>query len=116
MRRTLGTAMSYGRRGSLIRVDATQPIVMRIAGRLTPDDVPRLCEELSERLDRADAGEGVTEVICDAGGLTHPNLAAVNALARLQLTARRLGCRLRLENAPPELRSLLDLLGLGEVA
>jgi anti-anti-sigma regulatory factor len=104
--------MSYGRRGSLLRVDTTEPIVMRIAGRVTPADVPRLCEELSTRL----TGTGAKEAICDVGGLTHPNLAAVNALARLQLTARRLGCRIRLRNAGPELQALLDLVGLGEAA
>lgn len=104
--------MSYDRTGSLLGVDAAQPIEMRIAGRVTPADVPRLCEELSARL----SSTGVTEAICDVGGLTHTDLAAINALARLQLTARRLGCRIRLRNAGPELRALLDLVGLGEVA
>ncbi len=112
MRRSLLTAMSSGRKGSLIRVDATQPVVMRISGRLTPDDVPRLCEELHARL----SGTGVTEAICDVGGLTHASLTAVNALARMQLTARRLGCRVRMRGAGPELRALLELVGLGEVA
>jgi anti-anti-sigma regulatory factor len=112
MSRRLGTAMSSARRGSLLRVDATQPIVVRIAGRVTLADVPCLCEELSVRL----TGAGATEAICDVGGLTHPNLAAVNAVARLQLTARRLGCRFRLRDAGPELVALLDLVGLGEVA
>jgi ABC-type transporter Mla MlaB component len=106
--------MSYGRRGSLLRVDSTQPTVMRIAENVTPADVPRLCEELSAAL----RGTGVGEAVCDidVGGLMHPDLAAINALARLQLTARRLGCRIRLRNAAPELRALLDLVGLGEVA
>jgi hypothetical protein len=36
----------------------------------------------------------------------------VDAIARLQLTAGRLGCRLRLRNASPELHDLLDLTGL----
>ncbi|MGI5402490.1 STAS domain-containing protein [Streptomyces sp. CA-135486] len=97
-------------------MDATQPIIVRIAGRVSPADVPRLCEELSARLSGADVAAGVAEVICDVGGLTHPNLAAVNAVARLQLTARRLGGRIRLRDTGPELRVLLDLVGLGEVA
>ncbi len=112
MRRSLLTAMSYGHRGSLLRVDATQPVVMRMSGRLTPDDVPRLCEELSALL----IGSGATEAICDAAGLRRADLTAVNALARMQLTARGLGCRIRLRNAGPELRELLELVGLGEVA
>ncbi|MFI1398993.1 STAS domain-containing protein [Streptomyces sp. NPDC020681] len=94
-------------------MDATQPMVMRIAGRVTPADVPRLCEELSARL--IGAGEDGTEVICDVGGLSRPDLAAVDALARLQLTARRLGCRISLRGADAELRALLELVGLAEV-
>ncbi|MFK4225246.1 STAS domain-containing protein [Streptomyces sp. NPDC019890] len=97
-------------------MDATQPIIVRIAGRVSPVDVPRLCEELSARLLGADVAAGVREVICDVGGITDANLAAVNAVACLQLTARRLGGRIRLRNTGPELRALLDLVGLGEVA
>lgn len=103
--------MSYGRPGGLLGVDATQPIVVRIAGRVAAADVPRLCEELGAQLIRS----GAREAICEVGGLTHADLAAVNALARLQLTARRLGCRIRLRNAGPELLALLDLVGFGEV-
>jgi hypothetical protein len=36
-------------------------------------------------------------------------------LARLQLTVARLGCRLRLRGASPELRALVRFVGLGEV-
>ena len=44
-----------------------------------------------------------------------PDLGTVDALARLALTARRLGCRVRLEHASSELRALLALAGLAEV-
>jgi hypothetical protein len=54
-------------------------------------------------------------VLCDVGSLSDADLATVDALARLQLGAMRLGCDVRLERAPPELRELLGLLGLGEV-
>ncbi|MFC5799695.1 STAS domain-containing protein [Streptomyces formicae] len=61
-----------------------------------------------------DAGtDAAGEVICDAGGLTVADLTAVNAIARLRLTARRLGRCLRLRNAAPELLALLDFVGLG---
>ncbi len=39
----------------------------------------------------------------------------VDALARLQLTARRLGCRVTLRDACEELVGLLELAGLSEV-
>jgi hypothetical protein len=39
-------------------------------------------------------------------------LALVDELARLQLTAQRLGCSIRLRHQTPELSLLLDLCGL----
>ncbi|HEX6022998.1 MAG TPA: STAS domain-containing protein [Solirubrobacter sp.] len=44
-----------------------------------------------------------------------PDLALVDALARMQLDARRRGGRLRLRNATDELRGLLELVGLADV-
>jgi hypothetical protein len=44
-----------------------------------------------------------------------PDLALVEALARLQLGARRRGGRLRLSNVSDELRGLLELVGLDRV-
>ena len=43
------------------------------------------------------------------------DLRTVEALARLQLVARRLGCELRLHHAPADLRCLLEFTGLSEV-
>lgn len=55
-------------------------------------------------------------VDCDVGGVERPDLALAEAIARLSLVARRAGGRrLRLCGTPPELRLLLDLLGLGDV-
>jgi hypothetical protein len=44
-----------------------------------------------------------------------PDLSVVDALARLQLAARHLGCSIRLHGACVELSELLDLVGLGNV-
>jgi hypothetical protein len=44
-----------------------------------------------------------------------PDLAMVDALARMQLGARRRGSRLRLRNVNDELRGLLELVGLADV-
>ena len=44
------------------------------------------------------------------------DLAAVGHLARLVLTARRLGCAIELRDADPELLGLLGFVGLAEVA
>lgn len=40
------------------------------------------------------------------------DLDTVDHLARTQLSARRLGCDIRLEHVCPHLRGLLDLVGL----
>ncbi|MFJ2177462.1 carboxylesterase/lipase family protein [Streptomyces sp. NPDC087851] len=93
-------------------MDASDPIVLVVAGHVTPDDVPRLRAELGARLYGA---EGAGGVVCDVGGLLRPNLAAVHVLAALQLDARRRGCRLRLRGVGHELRLLLDLVGLADV-
>jgi hypothetical protein len=42
-------------------------------------------------------------------------IGMVDALARLQLTARRIGWRLRLRDVPVELRELIQLAGLSSV-
>jgi hypothetical protein len=47
--------------------------------------------------------------------VAHParaRLSAIDALARLRLAARRGGRSIRLDGGGPELRALLDLLGL----
>lgn len=51
---------------------------------------------------------------CEVSGV-RADLGAVDALARLRLTARRLGCELALRGASPELAELLALCGLAEV-
>ena len=43
------------------------------------------------------------------------DLSAVDELARLQLCAGRLGCTVRLRDAAPDLRGLLELVGLAGV-
>jgi STAS domain-containing protein len=53
-------------------------------------------------------------VVCDVSALMDPDAATIDALARLQLTARRLGQQLRLRHASSELKDLLALVGLVE--
>ncbi|MFM9369516.1 STAS domain-containing protein [Streptomyces sp. Da 82-17] len=58
---------------------------------------------------------GATEVVCDAGALDVPDMAAVEALARLRLAARRAGAGMRIRDPDPRLTGLLALVGLGEL-
>ena len=85
--------------------------VLVISGQIDPGDVALLCERVRVLLESCDADH----VICDVGGLDDPDAVTVNALARLQLTARRLGGRIRLRRAPAELVDLLAFAGLLEV-
>ena len=53
-------------------------------------------------------------IVCDVGALS-PDATAVDALARLQLAARRIGLEIRLRHASSELRGLLVFVGLDDV-
>jgi hypothetical protein len=53
-------------------------------------------------------------IVCEVGALA-PDAVAVDALARIQLVARRLGLEIRLRHASNELQELLTFVGLGDV-
>ena len=53
-------------------------------------------------------------IICDVGGVA-PDVHAIDALARLQLAARRLGMEIRLRHASSELQELVGFAGLRDV-
>jgi hypothetical protein len=53
-------------------------------------------------------------IVCDVGALA-PDATAIDALARLQLAARRIGLEIRLCRASSELRELIVCCGLDEV-
>ena len=53
-------------------------------------------------------------IVCDVGALA-PDAGAVDALARLQLTAGRLGLEIRLHRASTELLELIAFVGLRDV-
>jgi ABC-type transporter Mla MlaB component len=71
-------------------------------------DIPRLCDALLRLLEGSDA----KVVVCDLSPLVRPDAVTVDALARLQLTARRRGCGIRLRHASEELRDLIRFTGL----
>jgi ABC-type transporter Mla MlaB component len=56
----------------------------------------------------------ITVVLCDVQGFA-ADAVTVDALARLQLAARRHQCQVRLRGASNELRELLAFMGLGDV-
>lgn len=84
--------------------------IVVVDGQLDPSDAPSVCAALQARL----SGSGVGTVICRGGGLVDPDLAMVDLLARMTLSAHRSGCVVKVEDPSPRLRELLDLAGLGE--
>ena len=80
-------------------------------GPVTREGIPALCERARRLLEGCDAGP----VACDVGALADPDAITIDALARLQLTARRLGYRVELRGTCEELEDLLRLTGLLEV-
>ncbi|MDP9233289.1 MAG: STAS domain-containing protein, partial [Actinomycetota bacterium] len=75
-------------------------LVFVVRGRITRADLPGL----TERLHRALSAGETDAVICDVGRLIHLDSETVDALARLQLIARRTGARVAVRHASPELR------------
>jgi ABC-type transporter Mla MlaB component len=89
---------------------APQTIAFAIDGPIARDDLPGLCERVCALLE--ESGAGVAR--CDVAGID-PDAVTVDALARLQLAARRHGCQVRLRNPSDELLELLAFMGLLDV-
>jgi ABC-type transporter Mla MlaB component len=86
-------------------------IVFALQGPIAREDVRWMCERVRFLLQGSDGDD----VICDVGAVVDPDAGTVEALARMQLTARRLGRRLILRRACGELKDLLALSGLRDV-
>lgn len=85
-------------------------VELAVRGPIARADLPGLC-------DRVCAILGATRpaiALCDVRGVD-PDAVTVDALARLQLAARRHGCEVRLRNASPALLELVELMGLTSV-
>lgn len=83
---------------------------LALSGTLAPAQVRLLCRQLRDLL--ADGSRDVVE--CDVTAIA-VNLEAVDALARLQLAARRAGGQISLFGVSPELSRLVALCGLKTV-
>ena len=83
--------------------------VLVIDGPVAAADVPRLCARLLALLDSTEA-----DVVVDVRTLA-ANAVTIDVLARLQLTARRLGRRISLCRSSPDLDRLVSFVGLAAV-
>jgi ABC-type transporter Mla MlaB component len=85
-------------------------ITFAIGGPIDRSDLLALYERVCSLL--ADSGAAVA--VCDVAGVA-ADAVTVDALARLELAARRHGCRIRLEHTSAELRDLIAFVGLDDV-
>jgi ABC-type transporter Mla MlaB component len=87
-----------------------QTITFALSPPIARADLQQLCECLCGLVDRT----GADVALCDVSRLD-PSAVTVDALARLQLAARRRGCEVRLRRPSKELRRLVDFMGLADV-
>jgi len=86
------------------------PLAFAVYGPIARADLPGLCDRVCALLEQG----GSDVAFCDVSGVGADAVTA-DALARLQLAARRHGYRVRLRNASAELLELLGFMGLSEV-
>lgn len=85
-----------------------EAVVLAIRGPIGRDDISSLCQHVEAALDASDT----PVVVCDVGALGDPDAVVLDALVRMQLTARRAGGDVLLRNARGRLFELLALTGL----
>ncbi len=89
---------------------APRQVDFSIWGPIGRRDLTGLCDRVCALLEENGAGV----VLCDVAGVG-VDAVTVDALARLQLAARRRGCRVRLGSASCELLELVAFMGLRDV-
>jgi ABC-type transporter Mla MlaB component len=89
---------------------AQQTFAFAIRGPIARADLPGLCDRVCALF----AAHGAGVALCDVAGVD-ADAVTVDALARLQLAARRRGCQVRLRNASRELLALVAFMGLADV-
>ena len=91
-------------------VAQSRTVSAQIRGPLERGDLPGLYARICAQLAATHGGT----LVCDIAPVA-VDAVAVEALARLQLGARRHGCRVLMANAPSELGDLIRLFGLETV-
>jgi ABC-type transporter Mla MlaB component len=87
-----------------------QTVAFAISGPIARADLPGLCDRVCALLGES----GADVALCDVAGID-PDAVTVDALARLQLAARRHGCQVLLRHASAELVDLVRFMGLRDV-
>ncbi len=85
-------------------------IIFSVEGSIARSDLEGLSARVCALMERS----GARLALCDVRDI-EPDAVAIEALARIQLEARRRGCRLKLLHASPELLELVAFMGLSDV-
>ena len=91
-------------------ISRSPAVAFSIRGPITRADLPGLCKRVCALLTES----GADVVLGDVTGVS-PDAVTVDALARLQLAARRLGRQVALCHASDELLDLVAFMGLEDV-
>ena len=85
-------------------------VAFTITGPIARSDLEGLCTRVCTLFERSNA----IVALCDVAGI-EPDAVTVDALARLQMAAKRRGCRVYLRNASDGLMELVGFMGLDDV-
>jgi len=91
-------------------LSTSQTLAFAIRGPIARDDLPGLCDRVCGLLTES----GASIALCRVDDVP-ADAVTVDALARLQLAAKRHSCQVRLRHASPELRELVAFMGLRDV-
>jgi ABC-type transporter Mla MlaB component len=93
-----------------VAASAGQSLAFAVRGPISRGDLPGLCDRVCALFERTSPDVA----FCDVSGVD-PDAVTVDALARLQLAARRYRCQVRLREASDELLELVAFMGLTDV-
>jgi ABC-type transporter Mla MlaB component len=91
-------------------VSTPRAIAFSVHGPIEREDLPGLCDRVCALLEQSRADIAY----CNVAGV-EPDAVTIDALARLQLAARRHGCQVRLRHASDDLLDLVAFMGLTDV-
>ena len=99
-------------RGQTSQMPSARPstVVFAVAGPVARADLPAICGGVAALLETS----GADIALCDVGAL-RADAVALDALARMQVAAGRMGRQVVLRHVTDELRGLIALVGLNGV-
>ncbi len=94
----------------MMTIPSPPALVFSIWGPIARDDLPGLCERVCALFSETSGGIA----LCDVENVP-PDAVTVDALARLQLAAKRYGITVRFRGAGEDLQGLVRFMGLADV-